>query len=93
MQMRKKEGRPLKDTEDMKMWREEFKEMSLEEHDKVLKNLGLDKEDIEDFNETVKKGGKIEDLLGLGEDANGANGADGADGAEVEKGVKGKKRM
>ena len=62
---KKAEGRPLPDTPDMKAWREEFSQMSLEDHDNVLKNLGLDKEDIEEFNETVKKGGKAEELLGL----------------------------
>lgn len=64
---RKKEGRPLPETEDMKIWREEFNQMSLEDHDKVLKNLGLDEEDIEEFNETVKSGKKLEDVLGLEE--------------------------
>lgn len=63
MAVRKREGRPLPETAGMKMWREEFNEMKLEEHDRVLKNLGLDEEDIEEFNETVKKGGKAEDLL------------------------------
>ena len=48
---KKKEGKPLPVTADMKIWREEFNEMSLEQHDKVLKSLGLDDEDIEEFNE------------------------------------------
>jgi hypothetical protein len=30
-----------------------------------LKNLGLDEEDIEEFNESVKSGKKVEELLGL----------------------------
>lgn len=51
MVRKKKEGKPLPETADMKIWKEEFDKMSLEEHDKVLKNLGLDKEDIEEFNE------------------------------------------
>lgn len=62
---RKKEGRPLPETADMKMWREEFKQMSLEDHDRVLKNLGLDDEDIEEFNEAEKSGKKLEDVMGL----------------------------
>ncbi|HLC80087.1 MAG TPA: hypothetical protein VJG83_06780 [archaeon] len=62
---RKKEGKPLAETADMKMWREEFNQMSLEEHDRVLKNLGLDKEDIEEFNEAEKGSKKLEDLLGI----------------------------
>src|SRR3989344_6804886 len=54
MVLRKKEGRPLAETADMKVWREEFNEMSLEDHDKVLKNLGLDAEDIQEFNDSVQ---------------------------------------
>ena len=54
MVKRKKEGHPLPNTPEMKLWREEFDQMSLEEHDKVLKNLGLDDEDIEEFNEDFK---------------------------------------
>lgn len=38
----------------MKIWWEDFDQLSLEEHDKVLKNLGLDDEDIEKFNEDFK---------------------------------------
>ena len=64
---RKKEGRPLPETADMKMWREEFKEMKLEDHDIMLKKLGLDKEDIEEFNEAETKGKRLEDIMGLGE--------------------------
>ena len=67
MLVRKKEGRPLSETRDMKIWREEFEQMSLEEHDKVLKNLGLDEEDIEDFNDVVKNRKSTEELLGIGE--------------------------
>lgn len=80
---KKKEGRPLSDTADMKMWREEFNEMKLEDHDRVLKNLGLDDEDIEEFNETVRKGGKAEDLLGVGE-----NGRAEVEDSTVKKGKK-----
>jgi hypothetical protein len=62
---RKREGHPLPDTEDMKIWREEFNQMTLEDHDKILKNLGLDEEDIKEFNESVKSGKKVEDLFGF----------------------------
>jgi hypothetical protein len=48
---RKKEGKPLPETEAMKIWREEFEGMSIEEHDNKLKQLGLDDDDIEEFNE------------------------------------------
>ncbi|MFH1391239.1 MAG: hypothetical protein ABIH20_02915 [Candidatus Diapherotrites archaeon] len=51
---KKKEGHPLPETADMKIWREDFDQMSIEEHDKILKNLGLDEEDIEEFNEDFK---------------------------------------
>lgn len=50
-----KEGKPLPDTPEMKLWREEFESMSLTEHDKKLERLGLDKEDIEEFNKEFKK--------------------------------------
>ncbi len=54
MALRKREGKPLPETPDMKAWREEFNEMTIEQHDKVLKNLGLDEDDIEEFNENFK---------------------------------------
>ena len=66
MQSRKKEGKPLRDTADMKMWREEFSEMGVEQHDKILKNLGLDEEDIEEFNENFNGKKSVEQTLGLG---------------------------
>ncbi|MCR4334979.1 MAG: hypothetical protein NUV57_00390 [archaeon] len=62
---KKKEGKPLPETQDMKIWREEFDQMSIEEHDRILKNLGLDDEDIDDFNETVTHHKSAEDLLGI----------------------------
>ena len=65
MVLRKKEGRPLPETADMKIWKEEFSQMSLEDHDRVLKNLGLDDEDIAEFNEAEKSGKKLEDVMGL----------------------------
>jgi len=51
MVIKKKEGKPLPMTEDMKIWQEEFNKLTIEENDKILKTLGLDDEDIEDFNE------------------------------------------
>lgn len=62
---KKKEGQPLPETADMKIWREEFNEMTIEDHDKVLKNLGLDDEDIAEFNEAEKGGKKLEDIMGV----------------------------
>ncbi|KKW30888.1 MAG: hypothetical protein UY74_C0030G0026, partial [Candidatus Kaiserbacteria bacterium GW2011_GWC2_52_8b] len=46
MRGKKKEGRPLPDTQDMKLWRREFEEMSLDEHHNKLKSLGLSDEDL-----------------------------------------------
>ncbi len=51
MVRRKKEGHKLSDTKDMEIWRDEFKEMTLEQHDEKLKALGLDDDEIEEFNE------------------------------------------
>ncbi len=83
---KKSEGRPLPDTADMKAWREEFKEMSLEDHDRVLKNLGLDDEDIKEFNEAEKSGRKLEDVMGLSQD-----GTEGQANTQEGNGKKGKK--
>ena len=52
---KRKEGRPLPETSQMKLWREEFEKMSLEEHGKKLKQLGLDEEEIKEFNEEFKQ--------------------------------------
>lgn len=89
---KKAEGRPLPETADMKMWREEFKQMSLEDHDKVLKNLGLDDEDIAEFNEAETSGKKLEDVFGLQQDDGGAlKGVERLDSIVEENGKKGKK--
>ena len=42
----------------MKAWREEFSKLSPDEHGEKLRSLGLDEEDIEEFNETLKQGKK-----------------------------------
>ena len=55
MRGKKKEGKPLPDTQDMKIWREEFDEMSLEEHHNKLKALGLSDEDVKEFDEDLKE--------------------------------------
>lgn len=57
----------------MKAWREEFSQMSLEDHDKVLKHLGLDEGDIEEFNIAEKGGKKLEDLLGVSDEVDGTD--------------------
>ena len=51
----KKEGHPLKESSEMKSWKKEFDKMTLKEHDDKLARLGLDKEDIEEFNEDFKE--------------------------------------
>ena len=44
----------MPDTQDMKLWREEFEEMSLDEHHTKLKALGLSDEDLKEFDEDLK---------------------------------------
>ncbi|MFH1586724.1 MAG: hypothetical protein ABID38_02615 [Candidatus Diapherotrites archaeon] len=48
---RKKEGRPLPEKPEDKIWREEFDQMTVEDHNEKLKGLGLEEEDIEEFDE------------------------------------------
>ncbi|MFH1256370.1 MAG: hypothetical protein V1494_03690 [Candidatus Diapherotrites archaeon] len=62
---RKKEGRALGETADMKNWRKQFEKMSIDEHDEKLRLLGLDDEDIEEFNEDFSKGGSKKKLIDL----------------------------
>ncbi|MCX8158399.1 MAG: hypothetical protein N3D73_01915 [Candidatus Diapherotrites archaeon] len=50
MKRRIREGHPLEDTEEMKLWRKQFEKMTLKEHDEKLRQLGLEEEDIEEFN-------------------------------------------
>jgi len=52
---KKKEGRPLSDTTAMKMWRDEYEHMSLEDHEAKLKKLGLGDEDFGEFKEVLRK--------------------------------------
>jgi len=51
---KKKEGKPIGEKPEDKPWREWFNKLSIEEHDQYLEKLGLDKEDIEEFNEDFK---------------------------------------
>ncbi|MDD3083511.1 MAG: hypothetical protein PHP82_00625 [Candidatus ainarchaeum sp.] len=57
------EGKKLPDTPDMKAWREEFEAMSKEEHLAKLKALGLDDDELAEFEEMKEKGIPIEDKL------------------------------
>jgi len=52
---RKKEGCPLPETAEMKAWREEYEDMSIEEHKAKLKGLGLGDEDFGEFKEILQK--------------------------------------
>jgi hypothetical protein len=49
--MPKGKGHPLPDTPEMQMWRQEYEKMSLEEHNQKLKQLGLEDEEIQEFDE------------------------------------------
>ncbi|MCX6804198.1 MAG: hypothetical protein NTY48_06575 [Candidatus Diapherotrites archaeon] len=63
------EGAKMKETADMVVWRKEFEKMKTEDHKSKLKELGLDEEDLEEF-EALEKGEKtLEDELGAGEKA------------------------
>ncbi len=46
------EGKSISKPED-KVWHEWYDKLSPEEHAKMLKNLGLDNEDIDEFKEEV----------------------------------------
>lgn len=57
------EGAKMKETADMVAWRKEFEKMKTSDHLDKLKELGLDDEDLNEF-EAMEKGGKsIEDEL------------------------------
>lgn len=49
MAKKKGRGRPLPDTPAMKAWREEYENMTLEDHLRRLRGLGLDEEDLHAF--------------------------------------------
>ncbi|MEK6958944.1 MAG: hypothetical protein AABW59_02755 [archaeon] len=62
--MKPPDGAKLKETADMVAWRKEFEKMSEKEHVSKLKELGLDDEDIKEFDE-MEKGVPLEkELLG-----------------------------
>lgn len=56
------EGKKLPDTPDMKAWREEFDAMTKEEHLAKLKALGLDDEELAEFEE-MEKGIPLEEEI------------------------------
>lgn len=49
------EGTHIKETADFIAWKKEFNKMSLEDHEAKLKELGLDDEDIKDFEKNYDK--------------------------------------
>jgi len=60
--MKPPDGAKLKETADMVAWRKEFEKMSEKEHVSKLKELGLDDEDIKEFDE-MEKGVPLEKEL------------------------------
>ena len=49
------EGAKMKETADMLMWRKEFEKMKIDDHKSKLKELGLDDEDLAEF-DALEKG-------------------------------------
>lgn len=49
------EGAKMKETADMVMWRKEFEKMKVEDHKSKLKELGLDDDDLAEF-DALEKG-------------------------------------
>jgi hypothetical protein len=57
------DGERMPDTPDMIAWRKEFEEIDLDTHKKMLRSLGLDDEELEEFEEMEKKGIPLEEEL------------------------------
>jgi hypothetical protein len=49
------DGAKMKETADMLMWRKEFEKMKIDDHKSKLKELGLDDEDLAEF-DALEKG-------------------------------------
>ena len=56
------EGAKMKETADMIAWRQEFEEMDMQTHKARLKSLGLDDDDIAEFEE-MEEGAPLEEEL------------------------------
>ncbi len=52
---KKREGKPLPEKPEDKIWREEFNKLTLDDHNAKLRSLGLDDEDIEEFDEVFQE--------------------------------------
>ncbi len=63
------EGAKMKETADMVAWRKEFEKMKTEDHKSKLKELGLDDEDLEEFEALEKGEVSLEQEMGAGEEA------------------------
>ena len=50
-----REGKPLPDTSQMKVWRDEYNALSEEEHREKLMSLGLADDDFKEFREALKE--------------------------------------
>lgn len=63
------EGAKMKETADMVAWRKEFEKMKTDDHKEKLKELGLDDEDLEEFEALEKGEVSLEQEMGAGEEA------------------------
>jgi hypothetical protein len=57
------EGAKMKETADMVAWRKEFEKMKIDDHKSKLKELGLDDEDLEEFDAMEKGELSLEDEI------------------------------
>lgn len=62
------EGAKMKETADMVMWRKEFEKMKIDDHKSKLKELGLDDDDLAEFDALEKGETTLDAELG-GEEA------------------------
>ncbi len=49
------EGTHIKMTADFEIWKKDFDKMTLKDHENKLKELGLDEEDIKEFDEDFQE--------------------------------------
>ncbi len=55
---KKGEGHPIQEKTEDKAWKQWFQGLSIKDHDDKLRALGLDDEDVEEFNEKFTGDGK-----------------------------------
>jgi hypothetical protein len=51
LRKQKKEGKPIPEKPEDKIWREEFEGMTAAQHHQKLKEMGLEDEDVAEFDE------------------------------------------